>query len=986
MAGAAKQRAHREKTGLPPSNPDLDSRSVTSNQSGMSSGDHSSSGRSSGPSQSARPRSDIGSTVSGRHGYDGNADPFAPIERDPARARPEVSPKNFDVGASAWQVVRGDPSSQMCSRPPPSKLGIAIPVALNTYNVTKLPTQAIYQFDVQIGNGVEKRGFIKEVWGSRALTAAIGGDFIFDGNKLAWNMKSFDDPRQEKRITIDMDKERGRAPKPDKEPTHVRVVIRQTNRVRLDVLEAYMKGKISFDNAVLESINFLDHLLREWPRLNLTSIKRSFFQHGKTRNTLGAGVEAFKGVYQSIHVVHGANGGVLSVNVDVANGTFWTAQPLSLAAFQITGKSNVTDLANACRQGEKGPVGQNLKKLRKLRVFAKHRGAGKEDRFVIERLIYQSARDYKFEHDGKTVLLYDYYLKKYNLRLQYPDLPLVKMTKKKGPVLPMEILMIEENQRYVYKCDERQTSNMIRFAVTPPQERAKSIQQGIDMLKWSQDPNLKAHGMQISGQMTKVEGRLIPAPVVGFAGGDTKPGTSGRWDLKSKKFLLPNSVPLKSWAISVVPGRRGGKPDKSVVENFVKEFIKIYKMHGGRVENTQPAFSLAQGDDVGQWVTAAWNSAGNQSQARPQILVFILPDKDSQTYGRIKRSAECRYGVVSQCMQYAHVQKCQAQYISNVCMKFNAKLGGTTCRAMGPKSKGPTGIFSVPTMIIGADVSHAAPGALNPSMAAMTVSMDRLAARYAAACETNGFRVEMITTDNIKSMLKPMIQTWCSNVGGGRFPSRIIYFRDGVSEGQYSHVIQQEVHDMKALLKTADPSINIPFLVVVGSKRHHVRFFPPAGKGDRNDNPLPGTLVETGVTHPFENDFYLNSHAAIKGTARPMHYHVLMNEPKMPNEEIQTLIYEHSYQYMRATTPISQHPAIYYAHLASNRAIPHDPSWSGSTPPTQTPTNASRPRSGSQSGSQAGRSGGSSSGVPTDFQRLMPMPNQGSIMTSMWYI
>lgn len=45
---------------------------------------------------------------------------------------------------------------------------------------------------------------------------------------------------------------------------------------------------------------------------------------------------------------------------------------------------------------------------------------------------------------------------------------------------------------------------------------------------------------------------------------------------------------------------------------------------------------------------------GNQAQARPQLLVFILPDKDTTTYGRIKRSAECRYGVVSQCLQVLH--------------------------------------------------------------------------------------------------------------------------------------------------------------------------------------------------------------------------------------------------------------------------------------------------------------------------------------------
>lgn len=62
---------------------------------------------------------------------------------------------------------------------------------------------------------------------------------------------------------------------------------------------------------------------------------------------------------------------------------------------------------------------------------------------------------------------------------------------------------------------------------------------------------------------------------------------------------------------------------------------------------------------------------------------------------------------------------------------------------------------------------------------------------------------------------------------------------------------------------------NIKYVVIIGSKRHHVRFFPEAGSGqDKNGNPCPGTLVEDGVTHPREFDFYLCAHSAIKGTAR----------------------------------------------------------------------------------------------------------------------
>ena len=113
--------------------------------------------------------------------------------------------------------------------------------------------------------------------------------------------------------------------------------------------------------------------------------------------------------------------------------------------------------------------------------------------------------------------------------------------------------------------------------------------------------------------------------------------------------------------------------------------------------------------------------------------------------------------------------------------------------------------------------------------------------------------------------------------------------------------------------------------MVVAEKRHHIRFFPAPGPGaDKNGNPVPGVVVDRDVTHPFEYDFYLNSHSAIQGTARPTHYHVLLDEEKMDPNKLVSMVYEHSYQYMRATTPVSLFPAVYYAHLASNRARAHE--------------------------------------------------------------
>ena len=60
----------------------------------------------------------------------------------------------------------------------------------------------------------------------------------------------------------------------------------------------------------------------------------------------------------------------------------------------------------------------------------------------------------------------------------------------------------------------------------------------------------------------------------------------------------------------------------------------------------------------------------------------------------------------------------------------------------------------------------------------------------------------------------------------------------------------------------------ITFVVV--QKRHHTRLFP-ADKRDARGRPgniPPGTIVDKGITHPFEFDFYLCSHLGIQVCTR----------------------------------------------------------------------------------------------------------------------
>lgn len=90
-------------------------------------------------------------------------------------------------------------------------------------------------------------------------------------------------------------------------------------------------------------------------------------------------------------------------------------------------------------------------------------------------------------------------------------------------------------------------------------------------------------------------------------------------------------------------------------------------------------------------------------------------------------------------------------------------------------------------------------------MAAMTMSMDRLGIRYAAACETNGFRAEMITTDNINAMIKPMLQTWTQTVGQGKHCR--LFFKKITN--RYIHELQVRFLSVSSIFETVCPRASI---------------------------------------------------------------------------------------------------------------------------------------------------------------------------------
>ncbi|KEY67893.1 hypothetical protein S7711_02104 [Stachybotrys chartarum IBT 7711] len=903
-----------------------------------------------GSSGGDRPRASSGASGSQPTGYP------APLGFDPAREKQEKDKRgNTRMELPPDAYTSPDQQNMFALRGNKfNTQGKPETVLVNQYRMTKFNfNKTIYQYDVALSPQPDKVApVMRKIWQHpkfKSMLSKYNGDmWISDSKALAWA------PVQvaELRCQVDLDENDRPADKKPREGSVFHITLRNTTKINIAVIQEYLNRKMSYGNDIEQAQNFLDHLIRQRPSENLLSIKRNFYNRNGAPRYLDDLIEVHKGAYVSLRMSHNMNqGGLgLALNADVANTCFWTGgRPLDKVALNLLKTADrrwsqidmvkAIDILRPEKRDNRVQSSDAFKQLRKLRGLKFKVRHPKRPEYLSDK-IYSiddfpfsdkfgpdggNARNVTFDYNGRQTSIVDYFQSKYGAAMRWSRAPVVKSGK--NAYFPLEFCVLEPLQRYSFKLNPQQTADMIKIAVTRPNQRRADIEENVKGLQLDSDPYLKTYGVAFEPTFTKAECRIIAPPVVQFNVGTADPKFSGRWDLRGKKFWKKNVAPLTSWCFIAMENCVSFPQ----IQQFAQTFKSTFLGHGG-VCNSDPLLLNVPGPSQTNAAKAmewAFEETKRKS-GYPQLIFVVVEARNSAHYERLKKSADCRFGVLSQMVNSVAVRQNNGQYHSNVCMKVNAKLGGATSCTAAPwkpaqAGRGPPSTYfprDRPTMIIGVDISHAAPGGVTPSFAAMTMSVDPDATRYAAVCETNGYRVEILTQKNARNLFGQLFAQWCSG-HPSMFPKHIIYMRDGVAEGQFAHVIEQEIAHIKAYLRERAPKMPLPkFTVIIATKRHHIRFFPQ--KGDKNGNTLPGTVVEKEVTHPFMWDFYLNSHVAIQGTARPVHYHVLLDEMGIPVNDLQKMIYHQCYSYARSTTPVSLHPAVYYAHLASNRCRPHE--------------------------------------------------------------
>ncbi|KAH1248480.1 Protein argonaute PNH1 [Glycine max] len=662
------------------------------------------------------------------------------------------------------------------------------------------------------------------------------------------------------------------------------VVIKFAARVSMHQLRELLSGKQV--DTPQEALTVIDIVLRELATQSYVSIGRFLYSPNLRKpQQLGGGLESWRGFYQSIRPTQMG----LSLNIDMSSMAFIEPLPVIDFVAQILGKDVLSKpLSDADRVKIK-------KALRGVKVEVTHRGSFRR-KYRITGLTSQPTRELSFPVDEKMNMksVVDYFQEMYGYTIIYSHLPCLQVgSQKKVNYLPMEACKIVGGQRYTKGLNEKQITSLLKVSCQRPREQETDILQTIHETDYEYNPYAKEFGISIDSKLASVEARVLPAPWLKYhETGREKEYLPqvGQWNMMNKEFSLDPVIPIYS-----------ARPD------LVKKALKY--VHSAVLDKL--------------------------SGKELELLIAILPDNNGSLYGDLKRICETDLGLISQCCLTKHVFKINRQYLANVALKINVKMGGRNTVLLDALSWRIPLVSDIPTIIFGADVTHPESGEDPcPSIAAVVASQDwPEVTKYAGLVCAQPHREELIQ-DLFKCWKDPhhgivyggMIRELLLSFkkATGQKPLRIIFYRDGVSEGQFYQVLLHELDAIRKACASLEPSYQPPVTFVVVQKRHHTRLFSnnhdDRNSTDKSGNILPGTVVDSKICHPTEFDFYLCSHAGIQGTSRPAHYHVLWDENNFTADEIQSLTNNLCYTYARCTRSVSVVPPAYYAHLAAYRA------------------------------------------------------------------
>lgn len=515
---------------------------------------------------------------------------------------------------------------------------------------------------------------------------------------------------------------------------------------------------------------------------------------------------------------------------------------------------------------------------------------------------------FSMRKDGMETTVADYF-QGLGMKLSHPRLPCVRVgtpKSKKMMLFPMELCKLAPNQ-VVKGANPSDVSALIKETAKDAPTTKRNVEGLAKTMTSEMTDFLEDYGIHMDGhKMAKTNADILEAPGLEGQRLGIKP-RAGNFRLEKVK----DSKPVGNWIIAKVRATRDieEKQFRLFVRNMCEQAnsMNIDLLPGELMIDR--AFDF---DDADEFFNLCVSEKVN-------LAIIILPGRDSDLYSWVKKLAELEHGVMTQCIQWKtfvgnerNGRPFDKMTASNLLMKINHKLDGTNVRV---QKSDMIHIFEKPVLVISASLSHSVVG--GPTVAAMTGSIDSCGARY---CAFASLQSKTHLIQEMRALAYKCLKGFYMATNNKK-PEAIIYYRDGLGEGQFEEALKYEVSELREACKMYDEDYSPGITMLSVQRRHHTKFYVEndyEGEGKAKNIPA-GTVIEHGPTSNQFYDFYLCSHAGIQGTSKASHYMVMHDDNKLSAPALQNMTYALCHAYARCTRTVSAPIGVCYAKLMAER-------------------------------------------------------------------
>lgn len=445
---------------------------------------------------------------------------------------------------------------------------------------------------------------------------------------------------------------------------------------------------------------------------------------------------------------------------------------------------------------------------------------------------------FKPQFKDEPVSYCQYYESRYSLKIKDPDQFLLVSKARERDIRAGQnelIYLIPELCRATGMTDEMRSDfklmqDLSTYTRLNPENRVKAlnkfnrrIQTTEESMKVLQEWNLK-----LERELVAVPARELPSEIIVFGGSNQSPANpKGEWTL-GRGVTLHQPVEINRWVV-IFP--------EAMHDDTVK-FLEVLKKSCADMgcNMSDPLLKALASDRQELYI----NTIQTIAPRLPKIILIVLPTNRADRYSAVKKACLIDFGIPAQVVVKRTINhKSLGSIASKVAIQMNAKLGGLPWMIKLPVNG---------LMTVGFDVSHH-PRDKSRSIGALVATMDlkKTGAFYSVTSSyRDGNEMNIRLADHMKKALEIYKET-C-----GAYPEKILFYRDGVGDGQVQYVMKQEVDPLIEKLKQIYEGAEPKLAYIIVNKRTNTRILKKVGS--TVVNPKPGTVVDREITLPDRNE------------------------------------------------------------------------------------------------------------------------------------